>query len=394
MTIRTKQQYFGAPILSNGKLPIGGRTKNKLLTSIQFPFLNWFGRIPENSWLAPIVARISRKWLGSYIYSIKLEINNACQLNCEMCYIPKSHMELPMNQINSLLNQIKNCGVRIEILGGEPLLRKDVAEIIEKAKQTARSPFISMYTNGILANPSLCVTLKNAGLDAALVTLISHDEEVHDTFAGSQGSWKKTLEGIRNFKRAGIETYTFTAVHSRNVKEIKRIYRFVQEELNAKPLFYQYIPVRKDDPLCIPREQWYKVKNWILNQTKKHAAFVRDFYMLTGNACSGGNFVLTVKVDGSVQPCPFISNLEIGNISDTNIWAIYKNRFTSNGLKSFKMLPDVCQSCSYASVCGGGCRAGNDKLFGSYTNKDFRCGGPYLNGFSKDEVTENTPCFF
>jgi len=394
MTTSTKQRYFGAPILSNGKLPIGGRTKNKLLTSIQVPFLNWFGGMRENSRLAPVIARVSRQWLGSYIYSIKVEINNACELHCDMCYIPKGHLELPLGQIERLFRQIKNCGVRIEILGGEPLLRKDVAEIIEKAKQAARSPFVSMYTNGIHASPSLCTALKNAGLDAALVTLISHDEEVHDAFTGCKGSWEKTLEGIRNFKRVGIETYTFTAVHSRNVNDIKEICWFVKEELYAKPLFYQYIPVSKNDPLCIAQEQWYEIKNWILKQTKKHDAFVRDFYMLTGNACSGGNFVLTVKTDGAVQPCPFISNLEIGNISDTNIWAIYKNRFTSNGLKSFKSLPDECQSCSYASVCGGGCRACNDKLFGSYATKDFRCKGPYVNGFSKEKVTENTPCFF
>ena len=394
MTTRTKQRYFGAPILSNGKLPIGGRTKNKMLTSIQFPFLNWFGRMPENSRLAPIVSRISRKWLGSYIYSLKLEINNACQLNCEMCYIPKGHMELPMNQIDSLFNQIKNCGVRIEILGGEPLLRKDVHLIVEKAKQEAHSPFVSIYTNGMLATPEVCESLKKAGLDAAIVTLISKEKAVHDVFTKCRGSWEKTVNGIKNFKNAGIETYTFTAVHNRNINLIKEIYQFVKEELHSKPLFYQYIPVRKDDPLCISQNDWYEIKSWILNQTSEHSAFVRDFYMLTGNACSGGNFVLTVKVDGSVQPCPFISNLEIGNISDTDIWTIYKNRFDSSGLKSFKILPDECRSCTYASVCGGGCRAGNDKLFGSYSNKDFRCKGPFLTDISKQKVMENTPCFF
>jgi len=122
--------------------------------------------------------------------------------------------------------------------------------------------------------------------------------------------------------------------------------------------------------------------------------YIRDFYMLTGNACSGGNYVLTVKVDGSVQPCPFINNLALGNIKNEDIWTIYKNRYNNTRLKEFKSTPEKCKECTYNSVCGGGCKAANDLLFGRYDHADHRCLGPFKEKIYKDEVAEKIPTFF
>ncbi|RKX84870.1 MAG: hypothetical protein DRP57_05045 [Spirochaetes bacterium] len=54
----------------------------------------------------------------------------------------------------------------------------------------------------------------------------------------------------------------------------------------------------------------------------------------------------------------------------------------------------LVKACSLASVCGGGCRAGNSSMFRSYLKSDFRCFGPYKEPISKENVTELTPCFF
>jgi molybdenum cofactor biosynthesis enzyme MoaA len=91
------------------------------------------------------------------------------------------HSELPLSQIDTVFKQIKNCGIRIELLGGEPLLRPDLEVIVKKAKHDAHSPFVSVYSNGMLATPNVCNSLKVAGLDAAIVTLISTNKQVHGT---------------------------------------------------------------------------------------------------------------------------------------------------------------------------------------------------------------------
>jgi radical SAM protein with 4Fe4S-binding SPASM domain len=386
---------YGEQLIKKGIFDVLYKPKNWFISRVQYKILNFFGKLPDYTFFDRWFARIARKLIGGYLYSIKLEVNNFCTLNCKICYVPKGEMELPYEVITRLLNQIKSYKIRLEILGGEPLLRKDILEIVEYAKQEARIPFVSLYTNGLPATPQISNGLKDAGLDAAIVNLFSHKKEVHDELTGHLGSWDKTLEGIQNLKQAGINVYTFTVIHRLNYQDYKKIYHFVKNELNVHALFYQYIPQEKDDPFMINPHTWNIIKHWLIyEKNKEHGEFVRKFFMLTGNICSGGNFVFTVKIDGSVQPCPFISDIPLGNIYKQDIWTILKNRFRQSLLTKFKCVPEECTNCSYKSVCGGGCKAGNNVLFGHYDRKDPRCLGPYSKPLKKDDIIDCVPTFF
>jgi len=371
------------------------RLKNRIMTRLQYRVLAAFADLEEKGSADSLFAKLARTLLGAHLYSIKLELNTACTLNCKMCYIENGNESLPPDLLESLFDQLRGYGVRIELLGGEPLLREDITRIIAGAKQRAESPMVTLYTNGIHAEPELSRRLALAGLDAALVTLVSHRPEVHDEFCGVEGTWDRTVEGIRNLKQAGITVYTFTAIHRDNCRNYQKIYRFVREDLGVHPTFYQYIPQRKDDPLELCPEDWSEVKRWVINNTSKsHMEFVRRFYMLTGSACSGGNFVLTIKADGSVQPCPFVSDIQLGNVYEQNIWSIYRNRYRNTRLGEFKRLPDECRSCTYRSVCAGGCRAACGTLYDAYDRKDQRCLGPYSELLDRNSVLNRVPTFF
>jgi len=386
---------YGLQILKNAFFDCFYKQKNWVITRIQYKVLNVFGRMPRFLKLDQFFSRLSRKLVGAYLYSVKLEVNRACTLNCKMCYIENSNEEIPFGVIKTLLDDIKSYRIRLEILGGEPLLRKDIIEIISYAKRVSGIPFVSLYTNALAADKMMALKLKKAGLDAAIVTLVSHHPEIHDAFTGQKGSWMKTVRNIGCLKDAGVPVYTFTAIHRDNYRDYRNIYYFVKQELKVKALFYQYVPQKKDDPLMIPASIWHNIKHWILSDMNRpHAEFIGKFYMLTGNACSGGNFVFTIKADGSVQPCPFISDLSLGSIYEQSIWQIFRNRFNLPHLRNFKKIPDECRACSYNSVCGGGCKAGNRLLFGRYDHKDHRCLGPYENPIDKESLIDCIPTFF
>jgi len=371
------------------------KTKNRIFAKYQYSVLKRFARLRHPSFTASLFSTTARKIVGAYLYSIKIEMNDYCNLNCKMCYVPDQKRELPKERIFDLFDQVKSKGVRIELLGGEPMMRPDISEIITYAKRKTGVPFVSLYTNGTQITETSAQSLKKAGLDAVLVTLISHKKEVHDNFTGVKGSWDKTISGIRNLLKAGIATYTFSSIHRENYNDYKDIYQFVKQTLKAHALFYQYIPQKKDDPLMIDPVEWHKIKHSILTEiSPEHMGFVRDFYLLTGNACSGGNFVLTVKVDGSVQPCPFISDIPLGNIFNDTIWDIYKKRFRNTELKAFKSVPPECKECAYETICGGGCKAGNMLLEGTYECKDHRCLGPYSDAKEKELLMSDIPTFF
>ena len=385
---------YGRALTRNGWLDFLGKAKNRMVTRLQNGILKAYSRLSGKGFLSKLIPNIVRPMVGGYIYSIKIEINDYCTLSCKMCYVNRSKHNLKMDTIRKLVDDVRGYGIRLEILGGEPLMHPDIIDIIDYAKSSGKVPFITLYTNGIMATPDMSRSLHDAGLDAIIVSLISHKEQVHDEFTGTPGSWRQTKDGIHNLKEAGVPVYTFTAIHKDNHHDIEGLYRFVKEDLGVHALFYQYIPQIKDDPLMIDNDEWYELKNWVLSKNPIHDDFVRTFYMLTGNACSGGNFVFTVKVDGSVQPCPFVSDISLGNIHDDSIWHIFKNRFRGTRLKEFKQLPEECLECSYKSICGGGCRAGNNALYGTYLRRDHRCLGPFKEKVDPQKITKRTPCFF
>ncbi len=386
---------YGNPIQRHGCLDVWPKQKNYCLSVAQGALLNGFGWLSRHSRLDKPFARASRRLVGSFLYALKIEVNTACTLHCRMCYVARQALELPREIIEALFDQLSGTGVRIEFLGGEPLLRRDLVELVRGARERAGAPFISVYTSALHTTPQLAARLGEAGLNAALISLISHRREVHDAFTSVQGSWERTLAGLRHFLAAGVEVYTFTAVHTENYRHVREIDAFVRHQLGAHPLFFQYVPQRRNDPLMLGAEVWHDIKHWVLMEAnREHMEFVGRFCLLTGNVCSGGNFVLTVKADGTVQPCPFVSDVPLGSVSSQDIWTIYRNRFQSARFLEFKRLPRGCAPCAYRSVCGGGCRASARTLFGAYDAPDHRCRGPHPGPLAKKELMDHLPNFF
>ncbi len=384
---------YGPAITRPGLLDLFPRAKSRMVARAQAPILAGFGRLRTGSRASRLFARAARRLVGGFLYSIKVEVNDRCTQSCRICYIRKGQTELSLETINRLCRSIRACGVRIEILGGEPLLHPGLPEIIRAAKHLARSPYVTLYTNGILATDGLPARLKEAGLDGIIVSLMSQRADVHDSVTRSPGSWEAAVAGVRRLRESGLKVFTFTPIMSVNAADVPAIYDFVRDTLRASALFYQYIPRSEDDGLNISREEWRQAKRWVQGRDAEHWDFVRRFDMLTGNSCSGGNFVLTVKADGSVQPCPFVDDVPMGSIYEDDIWTIYRRRFSDPRLVEFKTLPPECRTCSHRSVCGGGCRAAA-QAFGGYGRRDPKCLGPHAAPITEPGVLDCIPTFF
>ncbi len=371
------------------------RLKTRLALGHQDRILQVIDRHAVESLLSRGFSGTLRRLVGPVLWSVKLEVNNTCELECPMCYVPKGDDLLPIGTITRLLDDIAGIGTRLEILGGEPLLREDLPAIIAYAKGTARLQRVVLYTNALSATAHRAAQLARAGLDTAIVTLVSSNSEEHDRFVGMDGAWRRTVLGIGHLQQARVKVYTFTAVHAQNVDRVKEIRAFVKDRLAAHALFYPYIPQRRADPLALDPQRWAQAKHWILYEANPdHARFFRDFCVLAGTACSGGNFVYTIKVDGTVSPCPFITDIPLGNIADRSIWQIAADRFRNRAFLAFQSLPATCRTCAYARVCNGGCKAGNGLLFGRYDHADARCLGPWNGPIDDAALCDRIPCFF
>ncbi|MEF8811863.1 MAG: hypothetical protein V5A47_13130, partial [Bacteroidales bacterium] len=70
-----RSAFFGPPILHNGLINISPRLKTRFMTGIQYVLLRFFGSLTANTISAAMFSRLARSLIGSYLYSLKVEIN-------------------------------------------------------------------------------------------------------------------------------------------------------------------------------------------------------------------------------------------------------------------------------------------------------------------------------
>jgi len=129
---------------------------------------------------------------------VYFSLTNRCCLRCVMCDIPKcacdESSELSTEEARGIISQIKEMGIRHLILsGGEPLLRKDLFELINFAKQ-AGIIWVDIITNGILIDDATAEKLVTSGLNHITVSLDGLKES-NDWVRGS-GSFDKSSQAI------------------------------------------------------------------------------------------------------------------------------------------------------------------------------------------------------
>ncbi|MCX7704241.1 MAG: GTP 3',8-cyclase MoaA [Planctomycetota bacterium] len=109
---------------------------------------------------------------GRTVTHLRVSVTERCNLNCPYCHregVPVSGSARLSEETSEGFRKIFNAASRlgicesIKFTGGEPLLRKDLEEIIGAAKE-ANFQDISLTTNGTLLDEKRAVSLKNAGL--------------------------------------------------------------------------------------------------------------------------------------------------------------------------------------------------------------------------------------
>ena len=108
-----------------------------------------------------------------------------CKLKCAHCYInadeKKDINELSTDAAKLLIHQIAEVSKPLLILsGGEPLLRKDIFELIRYG--TERGLKMAMGSNGMLIDDIVVRKLKDEGITTVSISLDSSAPELHDQF--------------------------------------------------------------------------------------------------------------------------------------------------------------------------------------------------------------------
>jgi MoaA/NifB/PqqE/SkfB family radical SAM enzyme len=144
-------------------------------------------------------------------FSVNFSLTDQCNFNCEYCETAiRNSRELELNDIIYIIDQLKQCGCkRIGFTGGEPLLRKDLKEIIDYAKRCRIITTLS--SNGSLIVEKINEIKK---LDMLNVSL-NGPEPVHNHQSG-RDSFKRVVEGIKIAQGHKIKVCTTTVLTKYN----------------------------------------------------------------------------------------------------------------------------------------------------------------------------------
>jgi len=161
-----------------------------------------------------------------------------CNTRCLFCNVPAESYaggEMSPSQVKKEIDRLAASRPKfdLDITGGEPTLRNDLASIIRYArKKGARR--IQLQTNGILLSDiRLARSLEDAGLDEAFVGLHASKEEIHDTMVGKTGAFRDCLRGIRNLLGLGVRVVLNPVVTKMNYRNMPDYMAFVSGELTG-----------------------------------------------------------------------------------------------------------------------------------------------------------------
>lgn len=131
-----------------------------------------------------------------------LEVNNYCELKCRFCVADNSHAyparNMPVSLVKELIKINKNDKIKCAfITGGEPLLHKDILEILTLLREA--DYYIYITTNGLhLQDPEFLVKLLAIGINRIAIPLYGSTAQIHDAMTGVQGSFQKVIDGLDN----------------------------------------------------------------------------------------------------------------------------------------------------------------------------------------------------
>ena len=187
---------------------------------------------------------------GRAITDLRISITDRCNYKCVYCRTGNEgavYGELPFADYLRMARVLVSLGItKIRITGGEPLLRRGVADFVRELRKLDHSLDIAITTNGHLL-AEMAQPLKDAGLKRITVSMDAVDSDRFTRITRVPGGFDHVLAGIRAARDAGLGPVKVNCVLMRgfNEDQIIAFGRFAREE-GVTVRFIEFMPLEED----------------------------------------------------------------------------------------------------------------------------------------------------
>jgi radical SAM protein with 4Fe4S-binding SPASM domain len=339
-------------------------------------------------------------------YVISWNLTYRCNLACEHCYLDAGgsplvrtdnfadRSELGTEECFRVIDEIAAFAPEcLTILtGGEPLLRRDILEIVRRA--SARGLWVVVGTNGVRITENVAQRLAEAGARGLSLSLDALDAERHDRFRRVRGAWENTVEGAQILNRTGLPFIVQTTAGSHNLGELDAIAGFAHDRLAAKVwnLYFlvptgrgQFVsditPAQYDEVLASLYRIQRKYDRRMLVNAKCAPHYVKTVlenggaglrtYSGGAGGCPAGTHYMGIRPNGDVTPCPYLP-VFAGSLRNATLRDLWASSELFNDVRRRASLGGRCGACELNAQCGG-CRARAFGMTGDLMAEDPLC---------------------
>ena len=353
---------------------------------------------------------------GMYRPVVFWNLTDRCNLSCTHCYSKSgpgrtTEGELTTAEAMKVIDDLADMGVPLILFtGGEPLLREDIWDLANHAKN--RGLKMALSTNGTLITPDIARKIKDSGIEYAGISLDGAQAETHDRFRNSPGAFEQTIRAFSSCKEAGLRCGVRVTLTKENYRELEALVDLALSLGASRFCLYWLVPTGRGSDsyarLQLDRDEVTEALNLLYRKAKETDPAAMEFLTVDApqdcihllasmeqdrsedladarelldslkGGCSAGTRVANIDAQGNVFPCQFARSPEflVGNIRDrlfSEFWSDGANPVLSRFREKQVRFGGRCGDCTYRDLCGGGCRVRAHAVEGNFLAEDPFC---------------------
>jgi MoaA/NifB/PqqE/SkfB family radical SAM enzyme len=254
-----------------------------------------------------------------------------CNYNCTGCYSRDriSNNELTTTELDSLYSEAEQLGVlSVVVTGGEPYLRDDTVELMEKHKKLLFIPI----TNGSKMTSESAKRISKSGNIIQLVSIEGLEE--HTDNRRKKGSYETAVRAMKLLRNAGA-FFGFAATNNSENSKFLGTDTFIDRMIElgcTLGYFTEYVPCgpHPENDWLLSEEERNFFRKKVLDFRKRKpivlVQFPQDEYGEKNRCTAAGIASLHINSEGGIEPCPFI-DISLENIRNGGLKAACESPF-------------------------------------------------------------------